>query len=739
VFALAAGARRTADAPDAYTAAAGGDVDGTIEQQSGAPRTDEVGALSGVASAQSMTFIFAGVVDSQHEAAIDTLSFAGIQPPSSRLVVGRTTDPANPHEFVADKTFAAAHDAHVGDRFKVISWNQEQADHGQGFGDDPQGPSFEAVLVGIVDASDKLEVDYSIAVFSPALLDLDVGKVATIMSIRLEPGVTLTDLRTELDRLPGGQGLSLEPGRVISADVRNAVDAQALATWLMAAVGAAAAIIALGQLLSRHARLSSSERDPLSALGFTRGQLLGETIGRAAVPAIVGLAGGWVIATLASSRFPAGFVRPLEPDPGLRVDLVAFLIGTGVLLTYMLLWVGIASLATARNRTRPRTPWWNEALARRAPNPAAATGARFALTAHDGSTAAAAGTVIVLGVIIALLVGTLAFAASLDRLVTDRGRFGSNYTFAVGDNSDLDADQLRSALEGDRDISGMMILSASEARRGRTTVELVGVEHVQGALRPRILSGREPTAPDEIALGRVTARQLDLGVGGELELAGDSAPHAYRVVGIAVVPTIGGNDGVGRGAIVTADALPRLRVEPTTVMAAIELRDGVSLETARQRIRELVGATPGPQDVPSSILNVSRVRRIPVLLAAMLGALGLVTLVHALIVSIQNRRRDLAVLRALGADRVWLARLVHWQASVLTVLPLIPGIPLGLVAGAVVFRAFTDRIGALPDPAFPFVAMAAIALALIVVANVAAVVPARRARRMLPAELLRDE
>jgi putative ABC transport system permease protein len=350
-----------------------------------------------------------------------------------------------------------------------------------------------------------------------------------------------------------------------------------------------------------------------------------------------------------------------------------------------------------------------------------------------------AGTLVVLVAIIAGVFGTLAFAASLDRLVTDRSRFGSNYTFGVGENSDLDAEQLRTALDDDPDISGLMILSASEARAGRETVELVGVELVRGALRPHVLSGRQPAAPDEVALGRVNARHLRVGVGDELQLTGEGTRSTFRVVGIVVVPTVGGNDGVGRGSIVTSDGLSRLGVEPTTIMAAVELRDGASGSDARQRIGELVGAPLGTQDVPSSILNVARVRRIPMFLAALLGGLGLVTLVHALIVSIQNRRRDLAVLRALGADRRWLSRLVHWQASILTSLPLLPGVPLGLVAGAVVFRAFTDRIGALPDPVFPFIVIAALALGLVVVANIAAVIPARRARRVSPARLLRDE
>ena len=86
-----------------------------------------------------------------------------------------------------------------------------------------------------------------------------------------------------------------------------------------------------------------------------------------------------------------------------------------------------------------------------------------------------------------------------------------------------------------------------------------------------------------------------------------------------------------------------------------------------------------------------------------------------------------------------MGRAVHWQASVLAAIPLLFGIPLGLVAGSVVFRAFVGRIGAVPDPKIPFGVVAALVVGLLLVANLAALVPSRRARRLAPAELLRIE
>ena len=82
---------------------------------------------------------------------------------------------------------------------------------------------------------------------------------------------------------------------------------------------------------------------------------------------------------------------------------------------------------------------------------------------------------------------------------------------------------------------------------------------------------------------------------------------------------------------------------------------------------------------------------------------------------------------------------MHWQTSILTVMPLVVGVPLGFAAGAAVFRAFTNHIGAFPEPAIPFALVTVMVVALVVVANVVAVIPTRRARRLSTAQLLQAD
>jgi ABC-type lipoprotein release transport system permease subunit len=70
---------------------------------------------------------------------------------------------------------------------------------------------------------------------------------------------------------------------------------------------------------------------------------------------------------------------------------------------------------------------------------------------------------------------------------------------------------------------------------------------------------------------------------------------------------------------------------------------------------------------------------------------------------------------------------------------LLLGVPLGLLAGSLVFRVFVEGIGAIPDPTIPILAIVVVCLGLVVMANLAALWPARRARLLPAAELLRKE
>ena len=139
------------------------------------------------------------------------------------------------------------------------------------------------------------------------------------------------------------------------------------------------------------------------------------------------------------------------------------------------------------------------------------------------------------------------------------------------------------------------------------------------------------------------------------------------------------------------------------------------------------------------IVNLARIRSVPFLLAGLVAALAVLTLVHVMVTSVHHRRRDLALLRSLGADRRWISRAVHWQATSSALVPLALGVPLGLIAGRLVFGLFADSVGAVPSASFPYGLLVVVIVAFVALANLAAALPARRARRLEPAALLAAE
>jgi FtsX-like permease family len=740
VLAFAAGARRTSTAPDRYTGDFGSGFDALVTQDDGNPSRDrEVASLPGVAEVDPMTFVFGGLQDPNGQPLGDASVFSGsYRPGGVRLVHGRAPDATKPNEFVATPSFVKLSNGKLGDSFDLVTLTPAQA-HAGGFSlDDPQGPKVKVVLVGIVDGAVQLEDPTPFVVISPALLSqYQIGVSATLMSIDLRPGTDLTAFRSQLDTLAGGDSLTLDPNVLISQPVRNAVQAQARGLWILAVVAAIAALAVLGQVITRQVRPAEGERTRLSAIGFTRVQVLAEAVGRAVIPITIGSILGAILAIVPSSRFPVGFARVLEPHPGLRIEWSVLLAGTALFLVALIAWT-VAALALSSRPTRAVRPSRVvEAMATRAASPTAGVGMRLAFTRGARERGAARGAMVAVGLSVAGVVAAVTFGVSLNRLVHETFRYGANFDISVGDNgADTLPDGMAGRLEANPDVKSLTLYAGTEARFGDRSIPILGFEAVRGDGAPTVLEGRLPASEDEIAFGRLTASDLGAHVGDEISLNGALQANEFRVTGLAVVPGLGSNDGIGEGGIVTMQGLSRLDDTAQVTNAAVQLRGTVQEFAAT--IPEL-GDTPPSNYIPTAIANVTRIRAIPFVLAAVLAALALLTVGHAMLMSMRSRRRDLAILRSLGADRGWIRRAVHWQATLLTTLPVLVGVPAGIVVGRLVFLEFADSMGAVDDAAIPLLIVLIGAIATVIVANAIAAVTSRRGRRREPALLLQSE
>lgn len=726
VLVLVAGALRTASAPDRYSSSRGDLYDTAMEQAQGRPLTEEVEALPAVDSVVAATFVFGGLIDPDGDGApADGIVFVGTPDGfGGRVVAGREPAPDAPGEFIASGSFVQGAGAELGDEFRLVTISEEQA-AANGFDAEPEGPSLTATLVGEFELPAALEDEYPTSVFPLSLLDEGpIGVSATESLVSLVDGADVSDLRRQLDTLPRGSDLSLDPAEWVPEDVRDAVGTQASGLAVLALIAAVAALVVVGQIAVRQARLSDVQRLSLSSLGLTRAQLLAGALGRIGLPALVGAVVASGLAVLLSGLFPVDFVRGLEPEPGTRFDTLVHLGGAAVLVAGLLAWVGATLVVGARGERRRRPASVVEALAPRIGRAQPAMGLRFAFARHPRDAGAISTPVFGLVFILAGLVAAATFAASLDDLVDDPARQGTTFDAGTGQGGGPVSDELLTALDEDPDIASLTLLGNVRVSVGNAGLDLTGIRPVRGDLGLRVLQGAAPIAADEIALGRKAARGLGVGVGDELTVQAGNGERTFRVVGLAVIPGVEGGDGMGEGGLVTSEAFLDLDEEAALSVAAIDFRPEAPADAA-ERLAEATGVAVGPQDPSSVITNLTRVRTVPYVIVGLLAALALLSLANLMTMALRHRRQELAVLRALGSDRGWIGRVVTWHAVAFTAAVAALGVPLGVVVGRLTFRFLADRIGAAGDTAVPAVAVLGGFVTLVLVAEVVGQVAAR--------------
>ncbi len=261
------------------------------------------------------------------------------------------------------------------------------------------------------------------------------------------------------------------------------------------------------------------------------------------------------------------------------------------------------------------------------------------------------------------------------------------------------------------------------------------------ALTPYSLtSGSPPRHDDEVVLDAGLAGRAGLTVGERTVVESTSAPKTYRVVGIARADAA----VTGQSAMFfDGGEARRLAGHPGFVAAY-----GVFGITAAQAHAAVAGTgaivSTGDDRGAVEFVEAAAAR---VRLISMGGAIGGTSLIVGVLVvvgtfalSIQQRRRELALLRAVGATPRQVRQMISGEAVLVGLIAGIPGSVAGVALAGVTHTALVT-IGALPDTLqlarSPFPIAAAV-LATVGAAWVAARVTARRSARIRPAEALTE-
>jgi cell division protein FtsX len=147
----------------------------------------------------------------------------------------------------------------------------------------------------------------------------------------------------------------------------------------------------------------------------------------------------------------------------------------------------------------------------------------------------------------------------------------------------------------------------------------------------------------------------------------------------------------------------------------ITFNDGVDARAASRtlKIRSENDRTVTFPRPPGEVAKLAQVRGLPRLLALLLGALAVVALLHALVQTVQRRRVELGVLRAIGFTRRQVASTIGWQAAALALVGALIGLPTGIAVGRWLWTGVAQGLGVAsrPDVALGLLLVVPVALA----------------------------
>ena len=551
------------------------------------------------------------------------------------------------------------------------------------------------------------------------------------------------------------------------AQVQSSMRLQALALWLMAGFLILTVALVVAQLFIRELSEDASDHPTLRALGMTSWDLTVSATLQMAMVIVAGAVGAIAVAYGLSPIFPLGTAGIAEPDPGPSFDVLVLTVGSiGLLVALMVLVVVAAwraSLTTpATNASTAGTPPGRrirQGLPLGVLPVSVTTGFRMALDPGRGRTAVpvratAAAAIIAVGA----MVTAVTFGASLGYLLTHPRLYGTTYDADVQLNQNFgDIRTLVPMLRADNEISALAIAeSGFPLRSGRVSFGGVATTNVVGTIEPTLVEGSLPRRAGEIDLGSRTMADLHTRIGATIPVTvvGLTRPLSMRVVGRVVLSPVSDTQGLGRGAVVSnraldafeAALLPGVRSTfraPPPGDAYVRFRPGLPPDEAMATLERQLGGTGkvlviAPTE-PSDVVNFGQVRDLPQLLAGLLAAVATLTLAHLLVTAVRRRRRDLAVFKTLGFVPRQVSAAVAWQATALSLLALLIGIPVGIAAGRVIWSLVANNIGVVVEPTVPWVWVGLIVPATLLLANVVAAGPAVAAARVAPSTVLRSE
>lgn len=684
---------------------------------------------------------------------------------------GRLPDPKRADEIAVNETTAERFGYRVGQKIVLGTWDPD--DITRDFFEQPTAPKLRmaATVVGIGLFPEEVVQDDTdrspLALFTPAYTRQALPYVQyEWQGLVLQRGDADVDAVKQryLGLLEAGSPQFFRVTSVTTFHTQQAVRPLSIALTLFGAIAFFACLVLVGLALSRQLRSQREEREVLRAMGATPGASSFAAATGPLFSVLAGAALAVVLAAAASPLMPIGKVRAVEVAPGFDADWTVLGLGALVLVVVLGGIVGLTAWRAAPHRfaheLRDARPSKLVSAAQGAGlSPAGVAGLRLAVEPGRGRTAVPVRSVMLgVGIAVLALVAATTFGSSLNALVDRPQLYGWAWDATLIDSGGYGnsrVDVAHKVLDRDPGVDAWAGAFFGTGPLDGTNVPLLGVAPGV-SVHPPILEGRSVETAHEVVLGSETLRQLGKRVGDTVTIGDGATKQTLRIVGTATLPTIGIVHGaytsLGVGAMVDSTLVPGYARstetgEPGPNVIFVRFREGADHSATLARLRRVappIAESTGDISVvraqrPAEIVNASDIGASPTILAGALMLAALASLALTLGSSVRRRRHDLALLKTLGFTRRQLAATVRWQASVTVAAGLLVGVPLGIIAGRWLWTLFAHELDVVPEPTTPVLLVLAICALALVVGILAAAIPARVARRVQPARILRTE
>ena len=631
----------------------------------------------------------------------------------------------------------------------------------------------EYVMASSLIESDIGSLNADTLILSPAMTRVLATKYATgtetFFSLRGGDANAKRVLSEVYHVIPAAEHLGTQRTASFLPVVQSAITPEAIALGTFGVIAGVAVLLIAGLIIARMLRDATTELRTLRSLGADQAMLFGDGL----VGLLAALTCGSLLAVLVavalSPLAPLGPVHPVYPLKGISFGWTVLGLGFLGLMVVLGLLTGLLARREARRvtyarrlpRARSEPRWVRSAPVTVLPI-SVSSGIRFALESGRGRNAAPVRSALAGAVLaVTVVVTTVTFGASLDNLVSHPRLYGWNWDYAMLSSfsgaEDLPAHQAAVFLNHDHDVAAWSGANVTNAKLDGQRAQ-VFAQRPNAPVTPPILSGHGLQTANQLVLGPKTMRDLHKKLGDTVTFStGLSKPIKLTIVGTSTMPALGQDTAMGTGAIVARSNFPAalLNIQSAQIpgpnIVLVRIRAGVSRAAAYRSLTAIdvkINAIPAASGLAGSVIGVLRPTAIvnfhsmgttPTLLASGLALGAVVALGLTLTASVRRRRRDLALLKALGLTQRQLMSTIAWQATANAVIGVVLGVPLGIIAGRVLWSSFARSISAVPDPAVSVPTTILVAVGALPFANLVAVLPARSAARTRAALVLRAE